>query len=143
LSAAGEHLTKSPFRVGRDLLMPPARNHADHEGCLLFMHIQKTSGTAFRDAISANYRRSELLFVYPDPPGVWHEGFQRIPEPQRKSFKCITGHFVFGIHNALDGPSTYVTILRDPVIRVVSNYYHLVSSQSPEIRTPRGDVLSL
>src|SRR5215470_2045133 len=47
--------------------------HNDHESCLLFMHIQKTSGTAFREAIIANYRRSELLFVYPSAPGVWHE----------------------------------------------------------------------
>jgi len=144
VSEAGDHLIHSPFRVGGDLLMaPPELNHDDHESCLLFMHIQKTSGTAFREAIIANYRRSELLFVYPSAPGVWHEAFHKIPYAQRNGFRCVTGHFVFGIHKKIEAPSTYVTVLRDPVARVVSNYYHLMRNQSLEVRSFQGDVLSL
>jgi hypothetical protein len=34
------------------------------------------------------------------------------------------GHFPFGIHQLLPKPSTYLTVLRDPINRVVSLYYH-------------------
>ncbi len=37
--------------------------------CVLFMHIPKTAGSAFRDAILANYSAAETALIYPDPPG--------------------------------------------------------------------------
>ncbi len=35
------------------------------------------------------------------------------------------GHMGFGVHHLLPGPSTYMTILRDPIERVISYYYFI------------------
>jgi hypothetical protein len=34
------------------------------------------------------------------------------------------GHFGYGIHEAIPGPSRYVTMLRDAPDRVASIYFH-------------------
>ncbi len=122
LSDTGDQLTHSPLRVTRDALAPPAQAHGAGDPCLLFMHIPRTSGTAFREAIEPNYLRSERAYYYPGPPGIWYEHFEALPAPQRAGFKFVAGHFVFGLHANIDAPCEYVTIVRDPVARVVSNY---------------------
>jgi hypothetical protein len=38
----------------------------------------------------------------------------------------IKGHMAFGIHEAMPQPSTYITVLRDPVARVVSHYHYVL-----------------
>jgi Sulfotransferase family len=42
--------------------------------------------------------------------------------------RAILGHFSYGLHRYMSTPGTCVTLLRDPVERVVSLYYHLVAS---------------
>jgi hypothetical protein len=143
LSETGEHLKDSPLRVGRDSLPRPTRSHRTPHECVLFMHIQKTSGTAFREAISANFSRSECLYVYPMPPGIWHEEFHKIPAQQIRNCKCIAGHFVFGLDRKLAAPCVYTTIVRDPVARVASHYDHMIRNESEEIRSQSGGKLSL
>jgi hypothetical protein len=143
MSQAGSHLTNSPLRVGRHFLITrPPRSLEDQKDCLCFMHIQKTAGTAFREAIAQQYSASERLYVYPTPPGIWHHHFERIPPAQKKGVRYVAGHFVFGIHAELGIPSRYVTVIRDPVTRIVSHYHHLVRSQSEQIRS-HGLVRSL
>jgi hypothetical protein len=93
--------------------------------CVLFMHIQKTAGTAFRRAILQNYRGSEIALIYPNPPGLPHGQIGLMPEEQRNSLRCVIGHFRVGFHENLGQPCEYVTILRDPIQRVISNYHHL------------------
>jgi hypothetical protein len=39
--------------------------------------------------------------------------------------RAVVGHFPFGIHEFIDGPYRYVTILRHPLDRIVSLYYHI------------------
>jgi len=38
-------------------------------------------------------------------------------------FKLYRGHMPYGLHRFLDAPSTYMTLLREPVDRVISEYY--------------------
>jgi hypothetical protein len=42
------------------------------------------------------------------------------------AFRLYMGHFHFGVHEAIPAPTTYVTLIRDPVDRVLSLYQHRV-----------------
>ncbi len=107
---------------------------------LLYIHIPKAGGTTLADLIYDQLRASApdgcqteengwlnaKVFYYPS-------GYVRGPSPQdmdrirhvlpRQDLKAVVGHFLFGIHEYLTRPSSYVTMLRHPVQRVLSLYH--------------------
>jgi len=114
-----------------------------HKCAVLFMHIPKTAGTALREAIEPNFRMSEIAYLYPEATlfpactTLWSLTLE-----QRSRLRFVIGHFGFGVHKSLPGPCEYVTILRDPVQRAVSQYFHFVRNY-PSLVSEGKDLLSL
>ncbi len=50
--------------------------------------------------------------------------FQALTSEQIGRYALIAGHFTFGVHRRVPRPSRYVTVVRDPVDRVASLFYH-------------------
>jgi hypothetical protein len=53
--------------------------------------------------------------------------FERIcrwPPERLARIKVFNGHMPFGLHQFIPQPSTYITVLRDPIKRAVSEYYY-------------------
>jgi hypothetical protein len=50
-----------------------------------------------------------------------------LPAGQRPKLQCVTGHIPYGLHRYLAHQYQYVTLLRDPVERVISHYYYIVA----------------
>ena len=96
---------------------------------VLFMHIAKTAGTAFREVIAENYKQSEIAYLYPDPPGLLTYKLELLPEEQRRGFRLVIGHFQYGVHNLFPQECKYVTIVREPVARVISHYRYILEKQ--------------
>jgi Domain of unknown function (DUF4118)/Sulfotransferase family len=96
---------------------------------VLFMHIPKTAGTAFREAIVGNYKQSQVAYLYPDPPGFLGCDLGLLPLEQRARFRLLVGHFHYGLHHFLPQQTTYVTIVRHPVQRVISHFRYLIEPQ--------------
>jgi hypothetical protein len=97
---------------------------------MLFMHIPKTAGTSLRLALEAAYPERERMYLYPpaDLEGaIAPRDFRSLPEEERHRPSLIVGHFGFGIHDYARQPARYLTMLRDPLDRVVSLYYHYKS----------------
>lgn len=107
----------------------PARSAAISEA-VLFMHIAKTAGTAFREAIAENYKQSEIAYLYPDPPGLLTYKLELLPLEQRRGFRLVIGHFQYGMHDLFPQKCKYVTIVREPVARVVSHYRYILEKQN-------------
>jgi hypothetical protein len=131
---SGVRLPNSPLRVEI-----PARSRAAPSETVLFMHIPKTAGTAFREAIVGNYSASQVAYLYPDPPGFLFCEFGSLPLEQRARFRLVLGHYHYGVHRFLPQKSTYISIVRDPVRRVISHFRYLIepekgpSSASPSL----------
>lgn len=93
------------------------RNSMSEKEVLIFMHIPKTGGTTLRRIIDKQYKPNEIYRTY-----------KNVVKPQGKmtdqNIRCIQGHDYFGIHKQINKPYKYVTMLRDPVERVISNYYY-------------------
>lgn len=113
---------------------------------LLHLHIPKTAGTALNDALVEIYREGEwteeedgwlVCGVYYTRAGIEHHF---VPDGktrsvfQRNDIRAIVGHFSFGLHEYIDGPCEYVTLLRHPVERVASLYHHILAWDNETIR---------
>jgi hypothetical protein len=101
---------------------------AKKEDFLLFQHIPKTGGTALS---------SRLHEYYGDPNYKWYHGpdgaLQALTKPEL-SYQAVGGHFNMFLSKNLkiDRELMLITLLRDPVDRVLSQYYYLkVASEHP------------
>jgi hypothetical protein len=117
---------------------------------ILFLHIPKSAGTTLASCLTENYYNRQCdelqlpahedlhrfyegdMFYYPigfykDPKGWYPEYI--IPFLNLPGLRVVTGHFSYGIHHHIPAECLYFTILRDPIKRIVSLYYHLVSTK--------------
>ncbi|MBI4259639.1 MAG: sulfotransferase family 2 domain-containing protein [Actinobacteria bacterium] len=122
---------------------------ASHDA-LIFLHVPKTAGSTLYQVFGRQFRRSQIFVprgggglgktaylrhvVVGDMEPIVQHGLDRnrreverlralSPESATR-IRVLLGHFWFGIHEALPGTATYVTMLRDPVDRVLSLYQH-------------------
>src|SRR5262249_18377977 len=49
----------------------------------------------------------------------------RLPVRRLKKMRMFKGHMLFGLHEVLPQPATYITVLRDPIDRVISAFYFM------------------
>lgn len=83
---------------------------------LIYTHIPKTGGNTFAAVLYNQYHyEKEVCSVYLREHLPKDVDFDKI--------KLIIGHHQFGLHKEVPRPCKYITMLRDPVDRVVSNYF--------------------
>lgn len=94
---------------------------------IVFFHLPRTGGTALvKDILFPNFPRSRWCHVNYSPdlkplngahdPLAWTES-------KRGRVLLLAGHMPFGLDRQFPGPSEYVTLLRHPITRTVSDYY--------------------
>jgi hypothetical protein len=95
------------------------------EEAVIFLHLPKTAGTTLNRLIEWEYPLSEMYSI--DPVLYeWSAAHLRKRSPDRlKKIRIFKGHMTFGLHEVLPQPATYITVLRDPVDRMISAYYFM------------------
>ncbi len=101
------------------------KHHADYnQPVLYYVHVPKTAGTTIRVALLWLYRWNQILWAK-GPDYLANKAQNMSPSDLRK-IRLVAGHTRFGMHKALPFTNVhYFTILRDPVERVLSQYYYL------------------
>ncbi len=104
---------------------------------MIFLHIGKTAGTTMRRILRRQYATDEILLIRnrevrgrgtdPSRPNREQtlEYFSELSERERARPRLIIAHTIFGLHRWVPGPSTYVTLLRDPVSLTISQYSYV------------------
>jgi hypothetical protein len=102
--------------------------HAAHsaeteEKALLFLHIPKAAGTTLHSVIERQFAPAVTFTISgsDSPQGI--KEFKGLPAERRDRIRLLKGHMPYGLHRYLSVPATYITMLRDPVDRVISHYY--------------------
>jgi hypothetical protein len=93
---------------------------------LIFLHIPKTAGTTLNRIIEWQYSPLAIFTIDPHRFRATAERLKRLPEARRRRFQVVRGHLFYGLHEFLPQGATYVTLLRDPVARMLSSYYFVL-----------------
>lgn len=100
---------------------------------LIFIHIPKTAGSTLRPIMDRHYPRPVIYKLDFLPRDL--DAFLRLPEQPRSRIRVLQGHFPFGLHRHLSVPADYLTILRDPVNRIISMYYWIHGNEEHVLNT--------
>ncbi len=95
------------------------------EEALIFLHVPKSAGTTLNRLIEWEY---PLLEMYSVDPVFFRWSRKRLFQfsaERLKRFRVFKGHMPFGLHETLARPATYITVLREPVDRVISAFYFM------------------
>lgn len=91
---------------------------------VIFLHIPKAGGMTLNRILEQRYPREQIYSLEREKPRQAIERFKALPESERARYRLLKGHVLYGLHEAVPRPSMYITILRDPVERVISQYYY-------------------
>jgi hypothetical protein len=83
---------------------------------LCFIHIPKTAGTTLTSLLNSKFDVAEIC-----PAEVWSE-LVKIPIADLAKYRLFRGHFFYEIGDLLPRKPVYITMLRNPIARVVSGY---------------------
>lgn len=96
---------------------------ADPDAALILLHIPKTAGTTLSIILMKKFGEDATRAVTGGPIG--RNAFASEPESVRGAPRLFIGHQSFGMHQHIPRPCEYVTVVRDPVARVISHYHHV------------------
>lgn len=106
---------------------------------LVFLHMPKTGGHSFRVPIYNMYGVKRVLEIND------LDAFERcLKEYQPGKWDCIIGHMPYGISAYLQEQCTYYVVLREPVDRFISDYFHIYNKpRHPAHKQLRENSISL
>lgn len=103
------------------------------EPTTIFLHIPKTAGSSLSKVVTGQFRPAETYHIrnpqevrspkYAPSFGSVDE-FAALDDAEKQRYRCLLGHMNFGLHAVIPQPCRYITLLRDPVERVLSAYHH-------------------
>lgn len=83
-----------------------------------------------RTTIAAQYPKENVLELRPNPRIRTPEDLKHELPDDLSEIHFIHGHTIWGIHNFVPSPFIYITMLRDPIERIISLYYYVRSTPS-------------
>lgn len=128
--AAGED---TPAETGEDTPVAPGENVP----LVVFVHIRKTAGYTMRHILHRQYRRRQIrqienYFAKPEASVASTNTLAGEPPP---GLRLLHGHFLLWPDVPWPEGTRFFTLIRDPVERVISQYFWSASKQ--ETRLPK------
>lgn len=98
---------------------------------IVFMHIPKNGGTTLDSILDKNFSVNNTFNVKVIGNSELNiSDLLNLNEEELNNIKLLKGHVPFGIHQKLRNQFNYITLLRNPIDRIVSYYYYVLSLPS-------------
>lgn len=92
---------------------------------LFLMHQVKCGGVTLKSIIENQFNESNIFRIKKGKKkNQSFEDFLNLDKRKRSKIALISGHMYFGVHKSISSEFKYLTMLRDPLSRVVSMYYY-------------------
>lgn len=111
------------YQQDRGLMAKPTEEQAHAEPILIFLHMPRSGGTTLNRLIEWEYGAMSVFAVDPHFYRWSYNALARAQAVDLPDLKALQGHMPFGVHTLLNRPAIYITMLRDPIQRVISEYY--------------------
>jgi hypothetical protein len=117
------------------------RRRVSAQECVVFLHIPKTAGSTLSTALVMSYpqRRTIRLDLINRPAADIETA---VASEKLRDARLIRGHLPYGIHRYVPRPCRYVTVLREPVARAISDYRFIIRNPSSFRDHPLHDLAS-
>lgn len=114
------------MEIAHDQRMP------QEDPTVIFLHIGKTAGTTMRQVLRRSFSASDIMVVRVRGRSREEtlERFATLPSSTRARPRLIMGHTVFGLHEYVPRPSTYISMVRKPKNLVVSQYRYVLRTRN-------------
>lgn len=99
----------------------------EEAGTIIFLHIPKAAGTTLLQIIHNPYPAKDC-YEFGSDANLSMAYFKKMPAEQKQYIKMLSGHMSFGLPQFMPQPTTHITILREPVERIISYYYHVLDN---------------
>lgn len=105
---------------------------------IIFLHLSKTAGSSLRTSLALNYNPKNRLEVYV-PPGtvkpqphsknsILHYVKNNYSADRLSKVEFFSAHCFYGIHKVFNQDFKYITMMRNPVDRIISHYYFSIKT---------------
>jgi hypothetical protein len=90
---------------------------------VIFLHLPKAAGSTLNRVIAQQYTPEAIYQVGGKAPELRARELAAGTAPPAK-IRLVTGHLPFGVHREVHSDFTYITMLREPVERMISHYHY-------------------
>ena len=94
---------------------------------ICFDHLPKCGGTSFKEYLRGNYPERKIFTINGLDPITSIAHFQSLSQIERYSYDLIQGHLANQLFGYINPTCLKVTIIRDPIERIIS-YYNFARS---------------
>lgn len=94
---------------------------------LIFLHIPKAGGMTLHNILKRQFSPQEIYNIEGTRIQDSISNFMNLPKREKLKVKCLKGHMPYGLHKELLQAADYITLLRKPSERLISEYYYILS----------------
>ncbi len=105
-------------------------------GVAILVHVPKCGGTSIIDVFKETYGEDACLRDQKRKKGTGEHGpkLEEIEPAELDNARFVAAHRPYGLHRLFSRPALYLTVMRDPVDRFVSDYYFNQDRGSPRFK---------
>lgn len=105
---------------------------------VIFLHSPRSGGTTLRSILRYQYGGKSLHSFRNGFTCDGINSYFELPYYSQKQIKCFRGHILFGLHEYIPNNCTYITLIRNPIMRVISLFGYTSGIRGNNLYKPKA-----